>query len=122
MTDADLARLARTRDLTTHMYPKLRPDPTSPGVVRLDHFSGLFLGRGSADGEWVLEVRSSGNPAPAIVHECHLLAAQIAHQLDPSVKVRDRRPAPSPQIADRPVREVQRRRLAAFHRCLVGLS
>src|SRR5690242_20500405 len=43
MGDADLALLARLLDLSMHTHPKLRPDPTSPGVARLDHFSGLFL-------------------------------------------------------------------------------
>ncbi len=58
MTDADLARLARSTDLSTHMYPKQRPNPTSPGVARLDHFSGLYLERGPAEGDWVLEART----------------------------------------------------------------
>ena len=60
MTDADLARLARLLDLSTHIYAKQRPNPTSPGVARLDHFSGLFLERGPSEGEWVLEARTWG--------------------------------------------------------------
>lgn len=122
MTDADLARLARTLDLWTHMYPKLRPDPNSPGVARLDHFSGLFLERGSAEGEWVFEARTWGNPGPESVHEWHLLTAGAARQLDPRVKAPDRLPAPLVQIADRPVGEVVNRRFAAFRRHLVGLA
>jgi hypothetical protein len=43
MSDADLAVLAHVLDLSRHMYPKMRPDPNSPGVARLDHWSGLFL-------------------------------------------------------------------------------
>jgi hypothetical protein len=37
MSDGDVALLARTLDLTTHIDPKLRNSPASPGVVRLDH-------------------------------------------------------------------------------------
>jgi len=122
MTDADLARLARMFDLSTHMYPKQRPNPTSPGVARLDHFSGLYLERGDADGEWVLEGRTWGRPAAESVHEWHLLAAQGAHQLDPTVKMPERLPTPPIHIDERPVEEVQNRRFAAFRRHLVGLS
>jgi len=86
MSDSDLARLARMLDLSTHMHPKMRPDTTSPGVGRLDHFSGLFLERGETEGQWVLEARTWGEPAPESVHEWHLLAAFAAHQLDPTVK------------------------------------
>jgi hypothetical protein len=121
MTDADLARLARAFDLSTHLQPKLHPDPNSPGVARLDHFSGLFLERGAADGEWVLEARTWGRPAPESVHRWHVLAAGAARQLDPSVKLPDRLPAPPASAADRPVGEVLNRRFAAFRRHLVGL-
>jgi hypothetical protein len=122
MTDAELSRLARMFDLSTHMYPKQRPNPTSPGVARLDHFSGLYLERGNAEGEWVLEARTWGRPAPESVHEWHLLAAQAAHQLDPSVTMPERLPTPPVQFVARPVEEVQNRRFAAFRRHLVGLS
>ncbi len=121
MSDPDLARLARTFDLSTHTYPKQHPNPTSPGVARLDHFSGLFLERGAAEGEWVLEARTWGQPAPGSVHEWHLLAASAAHQLDPSVTMPERLPARPVQVADRPVGEVLNRRFAAFRRHLVGL-
>src|SRR5436309_8625564 len=43
MGDADFARLARMLDLSTRMHPKLRPRHDSPGLARLDHYSGLFL-------------------------------------------------------------------------------
>ena len=122
MTEADRAWLARMFDLSTHMYPKQRPNPTSPGIARLDHFSGLYLERGASDGEWVLEARTWGRPAIASVHEWHLLAAQAAHQLDRSVRMPARLPAAPVQIAERPVEEVQNRRFAAFRRHLVGLS
>jgi hypothetical protein len=51
MSDSDLVVLARVLDLSTHMYPKMRPDPNSPGVARLDHFSGVFLERGADEGQ-----------------------------------------------------------------------
>ena len=87
MSGADTALLARTLDLVTHMYPKLHDNPTSPGVVRLDFCSGLFLKRGQYEGRWILEGRSWGHPSPSIVHEWHLNAAAAAHQLDPTVAV-----------------------------------
>ena len=74
MSDPDLAVLARVLDLSTHMQQKMRPDPNSPGVARLDHFSGLFLERGGDEGRWVLEARTWGDPAPRSVHEWHVLA------------------------------------------------
>jgi hypothetical protein len=122
MTEADLARLARMFDLSTHMYPKQRPNPTSPGMARLDHFSGLYFERGASDGEWVLEARTWGRPALESVHEWHLLAAQAAHQFDRSVTMPERLPAALVQIAERPVEEVQNRRFAVLRRHLVGLS
>lgn len=87
MSDTDLARLARLLDLTTHMYPKMRPDPTGPGVARLDHFSGLFLERGPREGEWVLEARTWGRPAADTVREWEVVAAWVARQLDPAAAV-----------------------------------
>ncbi len=86
MSDPDLARLARLLDLTTHMHPKMRPDPTSPGVARLDHFSGLYLERGAEAGEWVLEARTWGRRAPETVRDCELRAAWAAGRLDPAVR------------------------------------
>ena len=85
MSDGDIALLARMLDLTTHMHPKLHDSPTSPGVVRLDFYSGLFLKRGPAEGQWVLEGRTCGDPSPPIVHDWHLRAAAAAHRLDPVV-------------------------------------
>ncbi len=120
MSDADLAELARTFDLTMHMDRKQSPNPTSPGVARLDYFSGLFLERGAAEGEWVLEARTWGQPALGSVHEWYLLAAGAAHQLDPSVKMPERLPPRPEEVADRPV--VLNRRFGVFRRHLVGLS
>ncbi len=121
MTDGDLALLARLLDVSTHMYAKQRPNPTSPGVARLDHFSGLYLERGPSEGEWVFEVRTWGHPAPESVHEWQLLATQAAQQLDPSVGTPERLPARSVEVAERPVGEVLGRRFAQSPRHLVGL-
>jgi len=121
MTDSDLTRLARYLDLSTHMVQKMRPDPNSPGVARLDHFSGLFLERGEGEGQWVLEARTWGNPAPESVHEWHLLAAGAAHQLDPGVKPPERLAQIPVEIPDCQVGEVLNRPLVAFRRHLVGL-
>ena len=109
MSDADLAVLARVLDLSTHMYPKMRPDPNSPGVARLDHFSGLFFER-----TW-------GKPAPQTVHEWHLLAAQAARQLDPGVTLPEPMPDTHPSTPDRPLGQAANKRLARLRRRLVGL-
>lgn len=121
MTDAELARLARVLDISTHMHPKMRPDPNSPGVVRLDHFSGLFLERDELNGQWILEARTWGNPAPETMHEWHLLAASAARQLDRTVKPPQRLQPPPIDRADRLVGSVENRRFAALRRRLVGL-
>lgn len=102
MSDADLAVLARLLDLSTHMLTKMRPDPNSPGVARLDHFSGLFLER-AGEGRWRLEGRTWGRPSPRTVHEWHLLAAQAARRLDPAVRLPDPIPATDPGTPDRRV-------------------
>lgn len=122
MSDADLALLARVLDLWTHMYPKMRPDPTSPGVARLDHFSGLFLERGANEGQWVLQARTWGNPAPQSIHEWHLLAAQAARQLDPRVTLPERLPATHRETPDRPLGQAANKRLARLRRHLVSLQ
>ena len=85
MSDADIAVLASTLGLVMHMHPKLHDSPTSPGVVRLDFYSGLFLKRGPVEGQWVLEGRTWGDPSPPFVHDWHLRAAAAAHRLDPAV-------------------------------------
>jgi hypothetical protein len=120
MSDADLAVLHHVLDLSTHMYPKMRPDPNSPGVARLDHFSGLFLERGADEGQWMLEGRTWGKPAPQSVHEWHLLAAQAARQPDPGVTLPEPLPNPHPSTPNRPLGQAHKR-LARFRRRLVGL-
>lgn len=122
MSDCDLALLARLLDLSTHMYPKMHPDPNSPGVARLDHFSGLFLNRGAVAGQWVLEARTWGHPAPQSVHEWTLLATWAARQLDPSVTLPRRLPAIAPEIPTHPVARFATRPLARIRRHIVGLQ
>jgi hypothetical protein len=87
MTDADLARLHSGLDLVTYTTPKPAVSGVQPGVVRLDFWSGLFLERGSAENEWVLEGRSWGNPPEPLVHEWHVRAALAAKELDPNVTI-----------------------------------
>jgi hypothetical protein len=121
MRDSDLAVLAHVLDLSTHMYPKMRPDPNSPGVARLDHFSGLFLERRAEKGQWVLEARTWGDPASRSVHEWQVLVAQAARQLDPGVTLPERLPDSQLATPDRPLGEAANGRLASFRRRLVGL-
>lgn len=87
MTDADLGLLRRRLDMTTHRDQKMRPDPNSPGVARLDHWSGLFLERGANGDQWVLQGRTWGTPSAAAIHGWHLCAAQTARALDPRVRL-----------------------------------
>jgi hypothetical protein len=126
MTDADLERLVHSLDLSTHVEQKLRPSPTTVGVARLDNLSGLFLERGEADAQWLLEARTWGHPAPETVHAWHLLAAGAARELDPTVQMPDS-PRSAPAAADRtadedqPVGWVLKRRLARLRRRLAGV-
>lgn len=121
MSDADLAVLHHMLDLSTHIYPKMRPDPNSPGVARLDHFSGMFLERGADEGQWMLEGRTWGKPARRTVYEWHLLAAQAARQLDSAVELPEPMPDAHPTAPDRPLGQAANRRLARLRRRLVGL-
>jgi hypothetical protein len=121
MSDSDLALLARTLDLSTHMYPKMRPDPNSPGVARLDHFSGLFLNRRPTAGQWVLEARTWGHPAQKSVNGGNLLAARAARQLDSTVAFPERLPPSAPETPTHPVGRFATRPLARIRRRIVGL-
>jgi hypothetical protein len=121
MSDLDLDRLRGVLDLSTHMYPKMRPDPNSPGVARLDHHSGLFLERGAGESQWLLQARTWGRPAPQTVHDWQLLAAQAAHQLDPRVSLPERSANPQPAVAERPPGQAASKRLARIRRRLAGL-
>ena len=120
MSDPDVALLVRILGLTMHRYPT-RQSP-APGAARLDHFSGLFLERGAAEGQWVLEARTWGHPAPETVHEWLVLAAGTAHLLDPTVMFPDRLPAVSPEYPMRPVGRAANKRLAGFRRRITGLG
>jgi hypothetical protein len=122
MSDPEIALLARSLDLTTHMYPKMRPSPNSPGVARLDHYSGLFLERGVGEGHWVLEARTWGQPAPQRVHEWHVLAAGAARLLDPTVTFLKRLPVVSPEYAVCPLGRAANKRSARIGRRILGLS
>jgi hypothetical protein len=121
MNDSDVALLVRTLDLTTHMYPKPRRSP-APGAVRLDHSSGLFLELGAAEGQWVLEGRTWGHPAPETVHEWLVLAAGAAHLLDPTVPFPDRLTIVSPEHPMLPMGRAANKRLAGFRRRITGLG
>ena len=87
MSDADIHRLNTVLGTDTHLHPKLRASPASPGVSRLDFFSGLFLVRGDRPHEWRLEGRTWGAPVPRSVHGWHMVAADAARLLDPTVPV-----------------------------------
>ncbi len=122
MSDPDIALLVHTLGLTVHMLPKLSPNPNSPGAFRLDHHSGLFLERGPAEGQWVLEARTWGHPAPESVHEWHVLAAGAARLLDPGVTAPERLRAVSPEQPLRPVGRAANTRRARIGRRILGLS
>lgn len=66
-------------------HPKLHACPASLGVSRLDFFSGLFLVRRDRPQELRLERRTWAAPAPQLVHGWHLVAADAARLLDPTV-------------------------------------
>lgn len=85
MTAADAARLTAVAGLDCDLVPKLRGTTVSAAVRRLDFWSGLFLARGGADGEWRLECRTWGTPAPGAVRRWQLHATAAARALDPDV-------------------------------------
>jgi hypothetical protein len=87
MSDCDIHRLRSVLGMSAHLQPKLHKSPASPGVSRLDLFSGLFLLRGERPGDWRLEGRTWGAPAPEAVHGWHLVAAEAARLVDPGVPV-----------------------------------
>jgi hypothetical protein len=122
MSDLDLARLHSSLDLVTYISPKPGVSGASPGVVRLDFWSGLFLERGASEREWVLEGRAWDNPPEAAVHEWHIRAALAARELDPTVQVPSRQPAPREGTPSVPVGRAANKRLSRFRRRLVGLE
>ncbi|MGZ6724743.1 MAG: hypothetical protein ACXVHK_27700 [Solirubrobacteraceae bacterium] len=119
MTDADLARLRASLDLVTYISPKPGVFAASPGLVRLDSWSGLFLEPGAGEDEWVLEARTWGNPPDSLVHEWHVRAALAARELDPTVPLPPREIAPTPEAATVPA---SNKRLARLVRRLRHLE
>ena len=122
LSGLDLALLERTLDLSIRMHAKMHPRPDSSAFVRLDHYSGLFLERGAAEGQWMLQARTWGHPAPQSVHEWHLVAAGGAHQLDPTVTLPKRLCASAPDTPDRQLGRAANKRLARIRRHMVGLQ
>jgi hypothetical protein len=127
MSDDDLALLAGRLALSTHVQSTIRPGRDAsrrhetPGFARLDHYSGLFLQRGVAEGNWMLQARTWGQPPALSVHEWHVLAAGAARELDPAVSVPERVRSGAREITCYPVGHAANRRLARFRRRLVGL-
>lgn len=122
MSDRDQAILARSLDLTTNVHTGVHPGGDSQGVARLDHGTGLFLQRGPEVDQWLLQARSWGDPAPASVHEWHVLASAAAQMLDRSVPVPDRILVSAPEIVQRRVGRSVNRRFTRLRRRLVGLD
>jgi hypothetical protein len=121
MRDRDLALLARTLDMSTRMHPVVLPRHDTPGLARLDHYSGLFLKHGVVEGEWSLEARTWGHPPAQSVHEWHVLAAGAARQLDPNVSLPERVHANPLEIPDVPVGRAANKRLSRIRRRLAGV-
>jgi hypothetical protein len=127
MSDDDLALLAGRLALSTRVQPTIRSGHVparrhdTPGFVRLDHYSGLFLQRGAAEGNWLLQARTWGHPAALSVHEWHVLAAGAARELDPAVSVPERVRSAAREIPCYPLGRAANKRLARFRRRLVGL-
>jgi hypothetical protein len=122
MSNRDLALLARTLDMSTRVRPMMLPPHDTPGLARLDHYSGLFLKRGVVEGKWSLEARTWGHPPAQTVHEWHVLAAGAARQLDPSVPFPERLHANPPEITDFRVGRAANKRLSQIRRRLVGVA
>ncbi|PZS39305.1 MAG: hypothetical protein DLM62_09000, partial [Pseudonocardiales bacterium] len=86
-----------------------------------DHFSGLFLKRGPAEGQWILAGRTWGHPDQRSVHEWHLLAAGAAHQLDANVVFPERLATSVTEGPERPLGRAANKRFARIRRHMVGL-
>jgi hypothetical protein len=120
MTNHDSALLAGSLGMSTDLHPTTGPRHDTPGVIRLDHQSGLFLKRGEMEGAWTLEARTWGQPPPQSVHQWRVLAAVAAHQLDPNVTPPDRVAVISAEIPDLLVGRAVNKRFAPFRRRLAG--
>jgi hypothetical protein len=121
MGEGDLSRLARVSDLSMRMHPPAQARHESPGLARLDHSSGLFLTRGVNEGEWKLQGLTWGSPTAASVHGWHVLAADAAHRLDPTVALPERQPLTGRMIPDVPLGRAANKRFARLRRRLTGL-
>lgn len=122
MSELDLALLERRLDLSTRVHAEMHPRPDSPAFVRLDRYSGLFVECGAAEGQWMLQARTYGRPAPQSVHEWHVVAAGGAHQLDRTVTLPKRLCASAPDTPDRQLGRAANKRLARIRRRMVGLQ
>lgn len=119
MSDADLAHLHRELDLVTYLSPKPGVSGASPGVARLDTWSGLFLERGEGSDEWFLEGRTWDSPPKTTVHQWHIRAALAARELDPAVQIPRSESSQAPPLALRPVGRAANKRLAHLGRRLL---
>lgn len=122
MTDRDLARLRSELDLVSYTVPKPGVSGASPGVVPLDFWSGLFLGRGASEDEWVPEGRTWGKPPDSLVHEWRVRAALAARELDPNVEVPAVIHPTAPAVQVHPLSRAENRRLARLGRRLLHLE
>jgi hypothetical protein len=122
MDERDLSALARTLDLTTNVRSTARPREEDLGFARLDYSSGAFLTRNAVDGRWRFQARTWGHPAADTVHRWHVLIAEAAHLLDPTVTLPERLIPDRPAVADRFVVRASNTRLGRIRRRLVGLS
>ena len=122
MSDRDLALLERALDLSVRRHAMMYPRPDSPGFARLDRDSGLFLEPDAREGQWILRARTWGRPAPESVHEWHVLAADGAHHLDPTLIAPERLSANSRLIPERPLGRAANKRLSRLRRRMGGLS
>lgn len=123
MGDADAERLAHGLQMSLSMRPKLHDSPAPRGVLRLGPESALVLIAGDDRGRWVLEGRTWGDPPVPLVHRWHVLAAEAARRLDPSVPLpaRPARPVAAPPRTT-PVGRAANKPLGRFVRRRMGLE
>jgi hypothetical protein len=122
MDDHDLAVLGGALDMSTTLRSNKDASEHDFGFARLDHFSGLFLKRGTVEGKWVLKAMTWGHPGRQAVHRWHVAAAAAARRVDPSVKAPDRAADTAPDIPVGHVGRASNKRLSRFRRRLVGVS
>jgi hypothetical protein len=122
MDGEDLAVLAGALDMPTTLRSGRDASERDLGFARLDHFSGLFLRRGTVEGDYVLQAVTWGHPGREAIHRWHVAAAAAARQLDPSVKAPDRAANTAPPISVGHVGRSSNRRMSRLRRRLVGVS